>query len=132
MVVTTREVRRDLYRTYWEKAKRFAELMESAEAAENWNGAALAAIHCAISSVDALTTFHLSRRAASQRHEDAASLLALTGLPDAPSKARQFTYLLSFKTLVEYEPEIPTEKETLQITLQTRRLFEWARANLNS
>ena len=104
--------------------------MNKAEADEEWNLAALNAIHCAISSIDALTTFYLKQRSVGQRHEDAAALLVRTGLPEAKERGRQLIDILSQKTLVEYEADEPTESEAKSIADKTRKLFKWASGKL--
>ncbi len=130
MNVSTREVRRELYRVYWGKAREFFDAMKTAEEAEDWNAAALNAIHCAISSVDALNVRYQGKRSAGQRHEDAVYLLKQSGLSGVDEKVKQFQDVLRLKTLVEYEPDEPSENETKQILRQASRLYEWVRNHL--
>lgn len=130
MALVTRETRKDLYLGFWIKAQRFLQLMERADADGNLNGAALAAIHCAISTVDALTVYKLGLRSAGQRHEDAATLLEKTHLADCQAKARKFRHVLSLKTLVEYEPILPSETQAQLILHETQWLYEWAKLHL--
>ena len=115
------------YVNYAHKADSFLHAMEAAQSDENWNGASLAAVHCAISSCDAITTYFLGERSAGQRHEDAASLLKKINNPEVQEKARQFLGIIELKTLIEYEPDEPTETQAHQIIKQAQRFHNWAR-----
>ncbi len=126
----TRPVEKHKYSTYWKKANEFHDGMDKAEADEEWNLTALNAIHCAISSVDAVTTFYLKQHSAGQRHEDAATLLGQTGLQEAKERGKQLIDILSIKTLVEYEADEPTESEARSLAEKTRKLFKWASRHL--
>ncbi len=106
--------------------------MKQAEEDGNWNLACLNAIHCAISSVDAVTTFYLKQRSAGQRHEDAAALLQQTGVPQAKETARQLLDILSRKNLVEYDAEEPTETNARNTIKQTEKIYTWAKTNLKT
>lgn len=53
-----------------------------------------------------------------------------TGLPEAQEKARQLLDVLQLKTLVEYEPEEPTENEARTMLKQAERFFQWAKNSL--
>ena len=125
--VQTRKIEKHKYLAYLHKAESFCRSMEKAESEEDWNAASLNAIHCAISSSDAVTTYLLGERSAGQRHEDAADILKRTGLPDASEKAQQFLSIIHQKTLVEYEAEEPAESDARQIIKQTRRFHNWAK-----
>ncbi len=104
--------------------------MKLAEEGEEWNAACLNAIHCTISSADAVTVFYLGLRSTGQGHEEAAKLLAKTGLESANEKIRQFSDVLRLKTMVEYETEEPTEKEARRIITQANRFHQWAKGHL--
>lgn len=65
----------DRARIYWDKAQDFFRLMRDAAQSGNWNGAGLAAVHCAISATDALLVAKAGRRSSSKAHEDAADLV---------------------------------------------------------
>ncbi|MBI3588221.1 HEPN domain-containing protein [Candidatus Micrarchaeota archaeon] len=125
--VQVRKIDGHKYAAYLHKAISFFQSMEAAEAEENWNGASLAAVHCAISSCDAVTTYFLGERSAGQRHEDAASLLKKINNPEMQEKARQFLSIIDRKTLIEYEPDEPSESEARQIIKQAQRFHNWAK-----
>jgi len=127
---TARDIDKHKYAQYLRKASSFYQGMKKAEENEDWNLAALNAIHCVISSADAVTTFYLGQHSAGQRHEDVIALLGQTRLPGIEEKARQILDVLRLKTLVEYEPEEPTENEARAMAKQAERIFKWARDSL--
>lgn len=104
--------------------------MKNAEQNHDWNLASLNAIHCTISCADAITTFYLGKHAAGQRHEDVIVLLKQTRLPGVEEKAKQLLDVLALKTLVEYEPEEPTENEARTMIKQAERIYAWTQSNL--
>ena len=114
-------------RDYLQKAERFCQMMKTAAEAGNWEGAALAAVHTAISTVDAVTVFYLGQRSRGQKHEDAAALLTATGIAGVAEKRRQFLEVLRIKNLVEYEARTTRRAEAEQAALQAERLFLWAK-----
>ena len=130
--VQTKAVDKSKYANFLSKADSFYRAMEGAESDENWNAASLNAIHCVISSSDALTTYILGERPAGKRHGDAAALLKATNAPESQEKARWLLDIIARKTLIEYEPEEPTEAEARQIIKQARRFHNWVKQLLQN
>ena len=128
--IRTQKIPKERYSTYLSKARDFYDAMKNAEEEENWNAAALSAIHCIISSNDALTTFFLELRSVGQKHEDALQLLKQTKLPGVEEKAKQFLDVLSLKNLVEYEASEPSENQAMQMIKQAERFYGWVKQNL--
>jgi hypothetical protein len=56
------------YRIYLQKAEEFYETMHQAKDRNNWNDVGLNAVHCTISSNDALLVFYAGIRSASEDH----------------------------------------------------------------
>lgn len=127
-----RKVGKHEYRGFLSKAESFYAGMKRAEEDQDWNLACLNAVHCVISSVDAVTTFYLGERSAGQRHEDAVELLRRTGLPGVQDKIRQVLAVLEQKTAIEYDPDEPTENEARQLLKQAERVHQWARQSITS
>ncbi|MFH1200666.1 MAG: HEPN domain-containing protein [Candidatus Micrarchaeota archaeon] len=123
----TRKVDKRDYRGFLRKAESFYSGMKHAGEEGDWNLACLNAVHCVISSVDAVTTFYLGERSAGQRHEDAAGLLRQTSLPNVSDKTRQVLDILAQKTMVEYDPTEPTENEARHLLKQAGRVHQWAK-----
>jgi uncharacterized protein (UPF0332 family) len=123
-----RRVEKYKFRIYLQKAEEFYYEMQDALEKERWNAVGLNGIHCLISSCDALTTYFLGKRSASEKHEDVVKLLAELGLEERiiKEKINQALSILRSKTRVEYEGELFTEKEARRMAKQVERFYEWA------
>lgn len=128
--ISAEKINKELFRIYLEKAEEFYRLMKDAEIQELWNGVGLNAVHCAISSCDALTTFYLGERSRSQKHEDVTILLRRIDLPEMPQKIKQVSSILSIKNLVEYEAREFYRSDASRIISQTERLYVWIKGKL--
>jgi HEPN domain-containing protein len=110
----TRPVDRGRYRIYLEKAERFLRIADVAVDRGEWDPALSAAIHAAISAVDAVCVQRLAARSAEENHEDATNLLrTASDLPasDLATLSKQFELLVGMKTLAEYEDRLVTGQD---------------------
>ena len=130
MPARTEKIDKQKYSAYFRKATSFFMLMKEALNDSNWAGSALAGIHCAISSADALTSFHLGERSRGERHEDVISLLKQANIPGTDEKCRQFSAILSVKNLVEYEARDFYEEDALKLAKLVERFYSWAKSSL--
>ena len=126
-----RNVDKHKYVNYLKKADEFFEIMKDSFAKRKFNATVLNAIHCAMSSADALTVFYKGVRHAGERHEDVVSLLNTLGLPDMQSKNRQLLDLLRIKNSAEYEEKLMTETNALDSIKNAERFSKWAKEMLN-
>lgn len=125
-----RSVDKHKYKNYLVKADEFFGMMNESFAKRKFNPAVLNAIHCAISSADALTVFYKGIRHAGERHEDAVALLNTLGLPDMQSKNRQLLDLLRIKNSAEYEEKLMTEANASDSIKNAERFFKWVKGML--
>ena len=116
--------------SFLSKADEFFDIMNESFAKRKFNATVLNAIHCAISSADALTVFYKGIRHAGERHEDVIALLNSLELPDIQSKNRQLLDLLRIKNSAEYEEKLMTEANALDSIKNTERFFKWVRGML--
>jgi hypothetical protein len=123
----TTKVERYNSANFLEKAEQFHNGMVDAMQRGNYAQACSSAIHCVISSCDAVTAFHIGLKSNSQRHEDLSRLVKQTAIPGAFEKSRQISQVISSKSNVEYGTEIPSQKQALVLTLQAERIYGWAR-----
>lgn len=115
---------------YWAKAERFAAAARDAQSASRWDPAVSAAVHAGINAFDALCVRRLSRRAATERHDEAVHLLdeiRMLTTPDRESIARHFKSLLAAKHLEEYEDRLCDEREAKNAVTQMDRLLRLVR-----
>ena len=127
----TRNVDKHNHVNYLKKADEFFEIMKDSFAKGKFNATVLNAIHCAMSSADALTVFYKGVRHAGERHEDVVSLLNTLGLPDMQSKNRQLLDLLRIKNSAEYEEKLMTETNASDSIKNTDRFSKWVKEMLN-
>ena len=123
----SRNVDKHKYMNYLSKADEFFDIMNESFAKRKFNATVLNAIHCAISSADALTVFYKGLRHAGERHEDVIALLNSLELPDIQSKNRQLLDLLRIKNSAEYEEKLMTETNALDSIKNAERFFKWVR-----
>lgn len=128
----TRSVDRGRWPLFLDRAEGFLATARDALAQDRRQAAASSAIHAAIAAGDAVTVFHVGRRSASDRHEDAVDLLRSLDLPEAGFRTRvaQFGRLLSLKAKVEYADAEVTRREAADAVRTAERLVGWAREHL--
>ena len=127
----TRNVDKHKYANYLKKADEFFDIMKDSFAKRKFNATVLNAIHCAMSSADALTVFYKGVRHSGERHEDVVSLLNTLGLPDMQSKNRQLLDLLRIKNSAEYEEKLMTETNASESIKNAERFNKWVKEMLN-
>ncbi len=129
--IPTREVDHKQAALYWKKSQEFYDSMTDNYAGDRWNAAALSAIHCAISSADAILVAEAGLRSSSQKHSDLTVLLQqkvmFKGTDDAAGHLRK---ILNQKNLVEYESRLFTRKEADEIVKHAERFFEWVKTKI--
>ena len=115
---------------YLDKAERFLRGAEAALAAGDEDTAALAALHAAISALDAITVARLGLRSTSPSHSDVILLLDRTGVEGNDDIKRQVRPLLSRKNLVEYEDRFLPRGEAAGLVKRARKVVAFAKAAL--
>ena len=116
------------YTIYLKKAKDLYEMTQKASDSENWTGIGLNAVHCAISSCDALSTFYLGIRSISDDHMDAVDLLMR--VPKVSGEANTFKRIIAKKNLIAYECREFRKPEALDILKLTERFHRWVLLSL--
>jgi len=130
----TRSVDKFLNKNYLKKAEECRQAMDDAYTRENWNAAVVNAVHCAISSADALTLFFKGIRHAGEKHEDVIALLQTIGLDQGvlKTKTRQLSRLLSIKNAAEYAERLMSRKDASSATKDAGRFLQWVKETLKA
>jgi HEPN domain-containing protein len=124
--IKTKALERSEYKTYLKKASEFYDTMLQAKERGNWNAVGLNAIHCAISSSDAMLVFYAGIRSASDDHLAVIELLSNSvKLPEVKSKCETLRRILVKKSIIEYENRDFTQKEALEISKLVERFYSW-------
>ena len=124
--IKTKAMERGEYSTYLKKATEFYDIMLQAKEMGRWNAVGLNAVHCAISSSDAMLVFYAGLRSISDDHLLVIDLLSNSvGLPEVKSKCETLRKILAKKSIIEYENRDFTQKEALEILKLTERFYTW-------
>ncbi|HUW23421.1 MAG TPA: HEPN domain-containing protein [bacterium] len=124
--IKTKTIKRSAYRTYLKKASEFYDIMLQAKNRKKWNAVGLNAVHCAISSSDAMLVFYGGIRSTSDDHLAVIDLLSTSiKLPDGKPKCETLRKILVKKSIIEYENRDFTQKEALEILKLTERFYDW-------
>ena len=117
---------RSNYKTYLKKACEFYATMLQAKEIAKWNAVGLNAVHCAISSSDAMLVFYSGIRSSGDDHMAVIDLLSTSlKLSDTKSKCETLRKILVKKSIIEYEDRDFTQKEALEILKLTERFYNW-------
>jgi hypothetical protein len=124
--IKTKVIERSEYKTYLKKASEFYDIMLQAKERGKWNAVGLNAVHCAISSSDAMLVFYAGIRSTSDNHLSAIDLLSNSvRLPEVKSKCETLRKILVKKSIIEYENREFSQKEALEIVKHTERFYIW-------
>lgn len=124
--IKTKVIERSEYKIYLKKANEFYDIMLQAKEMGKWNAAGLNAVHCAISSSDAMLVFYVGIRSTSENHLSVIDLLSNSvRLPEVKSKCETLRKILVKKSIIEYENRDFTQKEALEILRLTERFYTW-------
>ena len=115
---------------FWNKAGQFYEMMEHAQKTGKWAALGLNAVHCAISTSDALLVRYLGQRSAGDDHIQAAVVFSRLPVEGADSQAANLKRIIAKKNAIAYENREFRQSEALEISKQTERFYQWALHNL--
>ena len=119
---------RNTYVNYLKKAEKFYENMEGCVKEGNYDAAALAGIHSAISLIDALLIYKEGVVCASMNHEDSVKLLVeLIKEPEVGEASKHAVEVLKLKRSVESLDCLTTENQALSIQKHVSRLHSWVK-----
>ena len=127
--IKTIDVEKGDYKIFLRKAKDFYDIMQTALKTDNWTATGLNAVHCVISSCDAVLTFHLGIRSISDDHMDAVELLQR--LPSVETgEAGTYKRIVAKKNLIAYENRDFRQMEAIDIAKLAERFYKWAASKL--
>lgn len=123
--IKTKAVDRSDYKIYLKKANEFYDTMIQAKEGKKWNAVGLNAVHCVISSSDAMLIFYKGIRSTNDSHLTVIDLLNSINLTEIKSKCMTLRRILVKKNLVEYENRDFTQNEAFEIFKCTKRFYNW-------
>ena len=115
------------FSSYLRKAGEFYASMVDAYSRSHYTAACSCAVHCVISSIDAVCVSQLGERSKGQSHDEAIRLLSRAGPPGLPEKIRQVRDVLSLKSRVEYGSDDTSKSQAELAVKQATRVYNWAK-----
>jgi len=135
MMPRTKEVPKERFKIFKDKAGEFYTSMEDAFDRGNYDACVSNAVHCAICIVDALTVSRLGKKSSAQNHIEAALLLKETKTSDENEKARMLPRLhalLELKTLAEYEDRTMSKSEAEKAIGHCNKVYAFIKRELET
>lgn len=121
-----RKVEKRIYKDYLIKAESFYRGMKTAYELSNWNSVGLEAVHCVISSNDALLAYFGGVRCILKDYTDAKQhLLDIITSEGAKKHAKHLGAVISQKNLIEYENRSFTRADANVIYDHADRFYLW-------
>jgi len=121
-----RTVEKNEYRVYLKKAAEFFDVMGEAHRLAKWNAVGLNAVHCAISSADAMLVFYAGIRSAGESHLSVVEIFSKTiEADDVKARSDALRKIIAKKNLIEYENRDFSQREAIDIAKQTERFYKW-------
>lgn len=127
----TRAVEQSEYTVYWNKAEEFFESMQHAYKNHMWTSVGLNAVHCVISSCDALMVKSQGIRSVSEDHMQAVELLARAPVDGIEKQSAAVRRIIAKKNVIAYENREFRENDALEIFKQSERFYRWVFEYLN-
>jgi HEPN domain-containing protein len=127
----TRAVDQSEYVVYWNKAEEFYDTMQHAYKNRMWTSVGLNAVHCVISSCDALLVKSQGIRAAGDDHMQAVELLGRSSIDGIEKQAATVRRIIAKKNVIAYENRDFRESDASDIFKQAERFYKWAFEYLN-
>ena len=127
----TRAVDQNEYTVYWNKAEEFYDTMQHAYKNRMWTSAGLNAVHCVISSCDALLVKSQGIRAAGDDHMQAVELLGRSLIGGIEKQTATVRRIIAKKNVIAYENREFRESDASDIFKQAERFYKWAVEYLN-
>ncbi len=127
----TRVVAQSEYTVYWNKAEEFFDTMQHAYKNRMWTAVGLNAVHCVISSCDALLVKSQGVRSAGEDHMHALELLARAPVDGIQTQVAAVRRIIAKKNVIAYENRAFRESDASDILKQAERFYQWAFDYLN-
>lgn len=119
------------YVVYWNKAEEFYETMQHAFKNRMWTAVGLNAVHCVISSCDALLVKSQGLRSSGEDHMQAVELLARVQVAGVEKQVASVRRIIAKKNAIAYDNREFRESDASDIFKQAERFYQWAFEYLN-
>ena len=129
--IPAKKVSKNGYLNYWKKARELEAMMQESILKNNWNAAALNALHAAMLANDSLLIHFHGVKSTSRKHNDAVRLLtSLMKSDEANKNARHLRKLINEKSTVEYTGKLLSPARSKELCKHAQRFIAWANSLL--
>ncbi len=128
----TRDVEKSLYTNYLKRAEECYHAAKNSSAVQEWNSAAISAIHAVIAGSDAMCIYFLGKRNASESHNEAAALFKTIKADDEEinTNANRIARVINIKSMAEYEERLVFKSDAEKILKDCERFLEYVKVKL--
>lgn len=127
----TRDVDRNFYSNYFQRAEECLHAARHSLQEREWNASAINAIHSCIAACDAMCVYFLGKRHSGDSHNDAAALFkTIKNADEYNTNATRVLRILRMKNMAEYEERLVHKSEAERITKDCERFLEFAKKRL--
>jgi len=127
----TKDLAKSFYANYLKKSEECLRAAKNSLANNEWNAAAINAIHSCISACDAMCVYFLGKRHAGEKHNDAIALFkTIKSSQDLNTNASRIGRILRTKNMAEYEERLVFKSEAERILKDCERLLEYIKKEL--
>ncbi len=127
----TRAVDQGQYTIYWNKAEEFYEMMQHAFKNRMWTAVGLNAVHCVISSCDALSVKFQGLRSSGEDHMQTVDLLTRIPVAGVEKQVASIRRIIAKKNAIAYDNREFRESDAAEIFKQVERFYQWVFEYLN-
>ncbi len=123
-MIKTRQVSKYFYRNYLERAEDCYETMNERYSKGKYISTVINAIHCCISTADALTVFFKEQRHAGENHLETVNLLKTLNIPELTNKISFFKEVIELKNNAEYGERTLSKNDADLAVRNTEKFFK--------
>ena len=129
--VKVRAVDPNEFKVHWNKAEEFYDTMQHAYKNRMWTAVGLNAVHCVISSCDALLVKSQGIRAAGAEHVQMVDILARSPIEGIETQTATVRRIIAKKNAIAYDDREFRESEAADLLKQAESFYRWAFEYLN-
>jgi uncharacterized protein (UPF0332 family) len=130
----TRKIDKSLYINYLKRAEECFHAAKNSFNAQEWNAAAINAIHSCIAAGDAMCIYFLGKRHAGESHNDAVALFKTIkpGDEEISGNANRIMRILAIKNMAEYEERLIFKTEAEKALKDCERFLQYVKKRLHT
>jgi len=129
-MIKTSQVSKHFYKNYLERAEDCYETMNERYSKGKYISAVINAIHCCISSADALTIFFKEQRHSGEDHLETINLLKTLNVQDLNNKINLFSGVVKLKRDAEYGERKLSKNDADVAVRNTEKFFKFVKSLL--